>query len=63
MCHKPSPPTVPLELHVGAVEGLKWTAHHHLPVFQGGGAEKVASGGGGDYGERREGLPGLRKAT
>ena len=38
---QPNPPTMTPAWHDGAVKVLKWTAHHHLPVCQGGGSENV----------------------
>ena len=48
--------------HSSNVEGLEWPPHHHCPVRQGGGAETVSAGDGGDEGNNGEGLSGLCQA-
>ena len=45
---QPPPRMVHPVWHLFTVEVLKWPSHHHHPVCQGVGAEKLSDGGGGD---------------
>ena len=53
---------VPPVVHVGAIEGPKQAAIHHLPVYYGGGTEETLVGGTGYVGEQGEEISGLWEA-
>ena len=58
---KPTPPTVSPILHAGPPAGLERQAPDHVLVCQGAGAEEVTIHGGGDEGDIRAGLRGIRR--